>query len=1055
MLQKTAIVRGSALLLEAASGDHVEIAAESEAWFAWLESALTFKFDDPIGRFSARKKRRRGAEYWYAFFRRGGRLHETYLGKARAITIGRLRAIAAKLNDLASQRPPTETTSIADIQTRSSDAPRLDDMDAASAKLGAPPIQADRLVRTRAVNRLAGATASTLTVVSAPAGYGKTTLLAQWIASSRLPTVWVTLDERDNDPLRFQDHLFAAIAHLMPSLFEAEHKSLGAAKPNLPRAKVPAIIEMLALTPFRTVLVLDDYHEIAKENTVLHDIVANFAERLPPRTQLVLASRITPPLPIAHLRAQNRLLELHATDLRFTQAETGVFLTQRMQLDLTDEEIAMLQERTEGWIAGLQLAALSLREQTDTHHWITTFGGENRYIFDYLMEQVVNRLPDDLHSFVLQTALLDRICAPLADVVMRTSASQPALEELEEANLFLTPLDDRREWYRFHHLLRDTVRRYMHQTQRESVPAIYARASEWCEANGLMVEAIDYAFAANAQRRAALLIEAYAPTALANGDVKLLLDRLERVPEPLARTRVRGCIAHAYTLFVSGERKRWRQFVRDAERSLAHSAQVYDAPTLAILNGEILTLRAIETHYSNENNPRELIALFQRAASALPLNHVFRPIITLLVGINQFFDGDMQAASRTLKEVMSASEVRGDVFYLSISMLYLCMTAMLQGRLDAALALCNRIEQYVASYDDQDLVARIHMTRGKVFYERNDLEQALEQLRRGISLRYDPAPFLFEGYMAQAYVCLAQGNSAAAHQIVEQTLAEWTGIVAENRSVWAWTGRQIRAHQARLWLLDDNEDNRAAASAWARTLEDGARSPTPGEIAPPTYVQEWERIVLAREYLAEHRAHDALALLDTLYNAAETHGRVARVLEILVLQVVAHDALGDRHAALGLLQRAVELGTSQRFVRIFLDGGQVTQRLLELLHAQHTNSNVAPSGRRDTAHLESLLAAFAPAGKDGADEADRSFKRTSGSRAVETPTHKLTPRQREVIRLVAKGLSNDDIAKELVIALPTVKRHVSNILVELQVRNRTEAVARTQELHLLDSSDQR
>jgi len=869
------------------------------------------------------------------------------------------------------------------------------------------------------------------------------------------------LDVRDNDPAYFRDHLSTAIAQLRASLFEAGHMPDGEAGPDLLHAMVPAFDDMPAFTPFRTVLVLDDYHEIAKENMVVHDIVANLAEQLPTRTRLVIASRTIPPLLIANLRAQNRLLELHAADLLFTREETGVFLTQRMQLDLTDEEIAILHERTEGWIVGLQLAALSLHEQTDTHQadthrWITTFGGENRYIFDYFIEQVVNRLPADVQSFVLQAALLDRVCASLADAVMRTSSSQAMLEELEQSNLFLTPLDDRREWYCFHHLLSDAVRRYMRQTRQDSASDVYAHASEWCEVNGLMVEAIDYAFAANAPSRAAQLVEAYASTALAKGDVVLLLDRLEQVPEPLAHTRVRLCIAHAYALIVSGEHTRWRQYVRDAEQSLTQSAQLFDAPTLAILNGEILTLRAIESHYSNENNPRELIVAFHRAAAALPLNHVFRPMITLLVGINQVCDGDVRAASRTLHELVSASEARGDVFSLSISMMYLCMTVLLQGRLDAALALCNRVEQYLASYDDKDLKARIHLIRGKVFYERNDLEQALDQLRRGISLRYDPAPFLFGGYTALAYVRLAQGKSVTAHQTVAQGLAEWTSLVAENRAVWAWTGRQIQAHQTRLWLLDDSEDNRAAASAWARTLEDGMRNASQGEIAPPTSVQEWELMVLAREYLAEHRAHDAMALLDTLYKPAEAHGRMARVLEILVLQAIAQEALGDRHAALRLLQRAVELAAPQRYVRIFLDGGQPIQQLLGLLRAQRTQSDGSPAERRDTAYLESLLAAFAPTGEDDADEAsnaDRSIKRASGSRAMETPPQKLTPRQREVIRLVAKGLSNADIARELVIALPTAKRHVSNILAKLQVRNRTEAVARAQELHLLDSAD--
>ncbi len=1031
-------------MLELSSGgEYMEIKPESEAWFAWLDSAFSFVFDDPIGRFTARKKRRRSRAYWYAFRRRDGQFHEIYLGKAGNVTLGRLRAVAVRLNSLTRQRPRTRTATTAGAQAAQEVGASLSVARASWASLGAPPVRTP-LVHTRAVDQLQRAMTSALTIVSGPVGYGKTTLLAQWIATSSLPAAWVTLDESDNDPARFWGHVAAAIAQVMPGLQKTVAKGGG--------ATYPAILDLLGKIPFPLALALDDYHEIGSDNAVIHRAVTKLIEHLPPNVHLVLASRTIPPLPIANLRAQHRLIELHAADLLFTLEETRLFLKNLMHLNLSDEEVAILHERTEGWVAGLQFAALSLREQTDSRSWIAEFGGENRHIFDYLIEQVVNRLPADAQAFVLQTAILDRLSGPLADAVTQSGSGQAMLEELERANLFLAPLDDRREWYRFHHLFRDVLRRYVQQTQRGALRERCVRASEWCEANGLTLDAIDYAYAANEPQRAARLLAAYAPIAFAKGDVVALLDRLERLPGAILRARPRLCVAHAYALYVSGERTRWLRCVRDAEESLARTAHLFDAAELAILEGELLALRGIARYQLGEGAPRELIAWFQRALGALPLTHAFRPIITLYIGICQLADGDARAASRTLDVLVRASEARADVFYFCVSMLYLSLALLLQGRLDDTLDLCTRAERYLAGYDDADLEARVHMIRAKVYYERNEQARALECLRRGISLQYDATPFLSEGYPTLANVYQAQGNFAAAQHIMEQSLAEWAALLSENKTLWVWTGRLIQAHQARVWLLGGNGE---AATAWARDLQQGKALQPEGRSGPPSYMQEWEDLVLARAYLAEQRAHDALALLATLRGAAEAQGRVARELEMLILQAVAQEALGDTSSALRSLRSAVELGAHQRFVRTFVDGGPVTHRLLRLLHTQRAQPGAHQLRRRDVAYVENLLAAFAPAGSsDTARSADRSAMRVSSAQIEERPVErrapKLTPREREVIRLIADGLANADIARALWISPFTAKRHVSNILTALGVRNRTEAVARARELHFLD-----
>lgn len=1066
MATSTAVIRAGILTIETpTSGTHLEIPADSDAWFAWLQTARTFAFEDPLGRFTARKKRRWRGEYWYAFRRSGGRLHEIYLGKASNVTLECLRAAAAKLNHMAEHMSPVQTASPAHAHVRPLPAERsglsiayhssTSLSHSSASNLRAPRVRLSHLVRTRAVERLEQATTCPLTIVSAPAGYGKTTLIAQWTTASHLPTAWLTLDERDSDPSRFWGHVCAVLAPLVPDLLEVVRRRAPIPVSQRDNVLLGKLIAALPKAPSPTLLVLDDYHEVRTDNTAVHAGLAYLLEHLPSQVHVILASRTVPSLPLAKLRADHQLLELYVGDLQFTLAETRAFLSEGMHVDLSNEEVAVLQARTEGWVAGLQLAALSLREQPDVARWIAEFNGENRYIFDYLVEEVLNSLPTETRAFMLQISLLKRITASLCDAVTHSSDSQAILEDLERNNLFLVPLDDRREWYRFHQLFADVLLRYYRMTQPQMVPQLYGRASQWCESHGAMLEAIDYAFAANEPQQAARLIEAYIPVARTMDYRVLLLERLQRLPDSLVRQRPRLCVAHAYTLFTTGgERALMRQRVRDAEESLASTEHLFKPADLAILRAEVLALRtSIRQLLPGPMGPRELVSMHQQALAALPRHHWLRNFITLFIGIEQLVDGDVRSAARTLDALMHASEAHSDLFYVAMSSLYLGLALMRQGRLDDALARCGGASRYLAGHTDADLMARIYMVNGMVLYERNDLVPALDCLRQGISLRYDPAPFLIEAYPALAYVHLALGNRVAARQAIEQSLAEWAGTQAENMAVWPWTSRQVRAHQARLWLLQGELD---AASAWARALERDREHVTEREYGPPTYVREWEDIVLARVYLAEQRAHDALQLLDQIDEAAEAEGRKSRLLEILVLQVVAHYGLGNAPAAMLTLRRAVELGAPQRVMRTFVEGSPTIQRLLLLLRAEFTQRGAHAHARthRETTllrYMESLIAAFATQ-----DDDDK--RRRSGHAVVARGNHatlalpepKLTRRERQIARLLADGATNKEIAADLVISEATVKRHVSNIFLALGVRNRTRAVAQARALGLLD-----
>lgn len=1037
-----------------ASREKEAIKVGSEAWFTWLEGAHSFAFEDSLGHFTARKKQRDGAAYWYALRRRQGRLHEAYLGKAANITIERLRAVAEKLSDKGEEKLGRQLDTLAGRRRERDRGERSQPPQLLPGKLRAPQLQPSLLVQTRAVGRVAQAVERPLTVVCAPVGYGKSTVLAQWVATSRLPVAWVTLDANDNDSARFWSYVSAALEQVVPGVFEAMQPLIRVPHPQIPDAILLALISALSDAPDPTIMVLDDYHALRHDNTPIHRAVALLAEQLPAQVHLVLVGREEPPFPLARFRERGRLLELGADALQFTPQETTTFLTQLMHLPLSPGEVAVLQARTEGWVAGLLLATLSLRNESDAGSWLATFDGESRYVFDYLVEEVLQSQPADTQANLLQSALLDRLTAPLLDAVTGGHNGQAILRTLEHANLFLVPLDDRREWYRFHHLFASALRRYARETLPEIVTTVYSRASVWCEANGYTLDAIDYAFAGDDLDRAARLLETFVPVALEEGFIESLRDRIERLPDGLVRNWPRLSVARAYTLVVSGERATVLQRVREAEEAVARAAHRLHPADHAVLQAEVTALRVSLRTNRGDGTPRANIALCQQALAGLGRDHPFHNFVTIFLGINQIHDGGVRAASRTLHALMRAAEAAGDVFYVCVSAHFLGLVACLQGHLDEAVELCHRAARHFSEHRDASAKAGVDLIIGKVLYERNELAAALDHLRhlrQGLGTRLDLATPLYEGFPLLAHAYLAQGDAAAARDSIERALVEWARAEAGRLSLWVWTGHLIRAQQARLWLLDGDLE---AASTWARDAESRMDKDRARKSAPPVYVGEPERLALARVYLAENRANDALGLLEALCTSAEAGGRSARLVEILTLQAIAHYRLGDTATALRVLQRAVVIAAPERFVRTFVDAGPSVQRLLALLLARHKDLGLsAPYHRVGSLvrYLEMLLAAFAPSAHSERDDDVSHRAAPQAARGAEPATRMLTDRELQVIRLLATGATNQAIAHELVIALATAKRHVNNILQKLGVRSRTEAIVRALALHLVDT----
>jgi LuxR family maltose regulon positive regulatory protein len=1059
MGRRTPIVRNEALIEESGADGHgVSVTVGSADWFSWLETAAAFAFDSPEGHFTAHKRKHGSGSYWYAYSRTEGRLHTVYLGKSVDLMLERLRAIARVVarKDVSIADAPSEAPAVAVKRQRRT----MEHADGSTSgqyliptKLAVPRPPSSPFVRNQPIGRLERVMRCSLTVVSAPAGFGKTTLLAQWIRVARLPVAWVSLDKNDNDAVRFWVYVLAALDRLIPGVLAQVRPLLSSlGLQQLPEAALSALAVALAAAPDPTILVLDDYHTVQANNTLIHEALAYLVENLPSQVHIVLVSRADPPLPLARLRVLGTLAELGTSDLRFSSEEVTHFLTQTMGLGLSSDEVAVIDARTEGWVAGLQLAALSLQARKDAASWITTFNGGNRYIFDYLTDEVLEHLAPAQQRFLLETSVLNLLTAPLCDAVTGLGNGQEMLQGLEHANLFLVPLDDQRQWYRYHHLFADVLRLRLQQTQPERVPELYHRASMWCEAHKFWGEAIDYAFAATDFERAAQLVESLAARMLEGGRQATLRRWLDQLPDGVMRMRPHLCVVHAYVLFLIGQLDLFHQSLLAAEESRLRAWRSLPFPERRLLQGEMLALRA--TAASLQGRLDECIALSQQALPFLPEEHWLRSVVMMNLGIAAWLDGDVLAASQVFEGLKRRSEDQDHMYPHYASATYLVQVRLLQGRLREAVDLGRQMIRQLEEHGLEIEASGIRFGLGMALYQLNDLDAAREHLELGLGrMKVMLARTL--GYPALAYVCQAQDDSTAALQWIERALARVEDIGAAAR-IWLPI---LQAHQAHLWMAQGNLD---AASHWAREYErlagEGHDSGVRVEHSPPL-LREWQRSVLAEVYVAERRVPDALSLLAELLASAEAGGRVAHVLEILVLQATAYAAGEDIDSALEVLSSAIALAEPNGHTRVFLDGGSVVQRLLERLRTSQEPQLTLRADilNRTAAYVGKLLAAFE-------DEATRRSSlhlpdTSTGSQPVASARQAslrtqplvapLSERELEVLRLLASGASNEDLMRELVIAMSTVKRHVSNVLSKLGVRRRTQAIARAYALRLI------
>ncbi len=910
-------------------------------------------------------------------------------------------------------------------------------------KLYVPRSRGGLVSRPRLSRRLDQATTSKLMLVSAPAGFGKSTLLAEWLAptAGAGAAAWLSLDAGDNDAATFWAYLIAALQTVEPGVGADALAVLGEPQPPPIQVVLTTLLNDLAGLTRDVVLVLDDYHAV--ESRDVQEAMAFLLEHLPPRVHLVIASRADPALPLARLRARGELVEVRAAELRFTPEEVAAYFEEWTGLHLGAADVTALAGRTEGWIAALQLAALSMQGRDDVGDFIAGFAGDDRYVVDYLVEEVVQRQSEEVQTFLLQTSVLERLTGPLCDAVTERDGGKAMLDALDRANLFMVPLDDRRQWYRYHHLFADVLQARLMDEQPARVPALHRRASDWFEQHGERAVAVRHALAGADFERAAELVELALPVMRRDRQESTIRAWIELLPEELldARPVLSNMLAGA--LLSTGEIEGVERRLETAERWLAASVEgggpgsrmvVVDHDEFRRLPGGVAVHRAGLALVHGD--PSATVRHARRALGLLEEHdHLGRSAATALIGLASWFGGDLESARQAYVTCLGSMQRAGhlaDVLGLSIALADLQIT---QGRLRDA---TRTYEQGLRLAPDHGVpvlrgTADMHVGLSALHRERNDLAAATECLRRSEELG-DLLALPQNRYrwrVAMARIREAEGDLEAAIVLYDEAERVYTGDFSPDV-------RPVPAMRARAWVAQGRVED---ALAW---LDERGVS-----VADDLgYLREFEHITLARALLRRggtdsgHPSLDEVSqFLERLLRAAEEGARTGSVIEILVLQAVAHRTAGDLRAALVPLGRALALAEPEGYVRVFLDEGPAIATVLRAAAKQGIARSYVG---RLLADLSGTEEARTPSPAPGHPLVDPLV-----APLMDPLIDPLSERELDVLRLLGSELDGPEIARELSVSLNTMRSHTKSIYTKLGVNSRRSAVRRARELDLL------
>ena len=889
-----------------------------------------------------------------------------------------------------------------------------------STKLLIPPPQRALVPRLRLYEQLNQGLDKKLTLVSAPAGYGKTMLVSAWANEYRVPLAWISLDEGENDLVRFLAYLVGALEKFIPGI-SGSFADLPQSQQLPPgRDFVSDLVNEINHIQKTCVLVLDDYHLISEQ--AVHDTVIHLLDHLPPQMHLFIASRADPPLKLSRLRARSELNELRLADLCFTRNESEQLFNGLMTLGLNQEEVSALTNRTEGWIAGMQMAAISLRSVENKADFIQSFSGSNRYILDYLLEEVLKSQTEEVKSFLMKTSILNRLTASLCDDVVSTAGSQEILESLERANLFIFSLDEERSWYRYHQLFRDLLFKMARRTNPGEVEDWHQLASLWFEKHGMWDEAIEHALAAEDDERAVGLIEMSAQSTILRSEFYTFQGWVSHLPEELVCNRPNLILFYAWALIMTNSPNEkveaWLKKVDTSSDGTASKANVLRG-YLDFLQGEIF---------------RAMHLLQQSLEKLPPDDYLFRNIATWLLSIFSIATGDFSTGSQGLEILVQTSLQK---HHIIIATGALCALAEVHIRMGQLRQAKDDYEEALAVAHDSrgrlPVAARALMGLGELWREWNDLELATRYCLEGIELaKHLREVTAITGYITLARIRHARGERQGSHKAIQKAWELALQTEATNLD-----DLIVELCRTKLDILRGDLE---AAGNWvqARGLADELN---PAELDQKEnyyryHILKYELLVVARWFIARDQPENAIILLDALHKKMEEQGRVHLVIESLLLRSIALQMLGDFAKSTGCFNRCLVLAAPGSYVRLFLDEGPVIRVLLQ--EAVKSGTVVE--------YASKLLAAFEV--ESTQREGDVLVPHSQKITAPSLP-EPLTEREIELLSLIAEGLSNLEIAQRLFISLPTVKWHTSNIYRKLGVRSRTQAIIQARSFGVL------
>jgi LuxR family transcriptional regulator, maltose regulon positive regulatory protein len=896
-----------------------------------------------------------------------------------------------------------------------------------ATKLYVPRLRRGLVARPRLVDRLGGD--GRLTLVSAPAGFGKTTLLASWLGppTDDRRVAWLSLDASDDDPVSFWTGVVTALDGAVPGLGAAPLELLQAA-PTSTDPVLTALLNELAAVPDEVWLVLDDYHlvrdqEVGRGMTFL-------VEHLPPHVHVVLSTRADPDLPLARWRVRGELVEIRAVDLRFSSGEAAAYLDEATGVRLTTEQVQALEGRTEGWIAALQLAAISLQGRDDVAAFIAGFAGDDRYVFDYLVEEVLAHQPQPVRDFLLRSAVLDRLTGPLCDAVLARDDSGAMLQTLERANLFLVALDDRREWYRYHQLFADVLRARLAGEQPEQVPVLHERASQWYEQHDLADEAVQHALAAQDVDRAARLVEQAVPMIRRQRREAVVAGWLAALPDDTVRRSPVLSVFAAALRMVAGDLAAVEPRLDDAEAALAAAEAdgIRPWPETQELRTLPSTIAMYRASLAQARGDVEATAEHARRALDLagPDDHLARGGAAGFLGLTAWARGDVTQALATFGQAVDSLRAAGNLVDALSGTVVLADLWRASGRPVTARERCARALQEAERHGEP--VARatgeLHVALAELDVEADDLDAARQHLQAAERLvsRTPLNETHFRYFVAGALLAAAQGDLTGAVDLLDRAEQLYRpGFYPDVRPIPAMRAR-MRVRQGAL----------PAATDWARdrgvALTDAAE-----------HLREYDHLTLVRLVLAEYRAHpvggapnEVLGLLDRLREAAQTSGRDGSLVEVDLVRALAHDAAGRRQQALTTLADGLTVAPEpEGYARLLLDEGEPALALLRALDP------ATPAGQQ----ARRVLTTGTP---------DRPADPRPGTAPLADP---LSEREQQVLRLLDSELSGPEIARALFISPNTLRTHTKHVFTKLGVSSRREAVARARERGLLSPAD--